>query len=45
MKLVRRVVVLNFGQKIADGRPEEIAADKVVIEAYLGAGGAALVLS
>jgi branched-chain amino acid transport system ATP-binding protein len=45
MKLVRRVVVLNFGQKIADGRPEEIAADKVVIGAYLGAGGAALVLS
>jgi branched-chain amino acid transport system ATP-binding protein len=31
-----RVVVLDYGVKIADGKPEEIATNKEVIEAYFG---------
>ena len=37
MNLSDLVTVLNFGEKIAEGRPEEIRTNPRVLEAYLGA--------
>nr|WP_294552706.1 ABC transporter ATP-binding protein [uncultured Rhodopila sp.] len=36
MSVSDKVVVVNFGRKIADGRPEQVRHDSDVIQAYLG---------
>jgi branched-chain amino acid transport system ATP-binding protein len=37
MDISDRVVVLDYGRKIADGVPEEVRANQAVVDAYLGA--------
>jgi branched-chain amino acid transport system ATP-binding protein len=39
MGLSNRILVLNFGELIAQGTPEQVSMNKDVIEAYLGADG------
>ena len=36
MDTCRKITVMNFGEKIAEGLPEEVSKNEAVMEAYLG---------
>jgi len=36
MRAAERVIVLHYGEKIAEGPPKEVANNPMVIESYLG---------
>jgi branched-chain amino acid transport system ATP-binding protein len=42
MRVVDRCIVLDHGEKIAEGRPQEVAHDRRVIEVYLGTDASAI---